>query len=301
MTRRGLTRIWFSGERGRSHGRLISTRRSQDAPGTASRSTRLLLTSCSRQDDTRGHGTTTDDTGRHAVPDPVRGASNPRIRWPKGRGSSSLPSRTCALGSAGRIGNRSDRKGSRLVVTFVPCCARSQPPAPLARVTIARRTAALGRQKGIRSHEAMMMHGHRIKRRKRSQCVFSGPEGAKIQPNGRIVFTRYDVRVGGVVSYTMDPDGSHVQQLFFNGHSEWPHWSPDGSQIAIFCCDDGMVAHIVDVDTGAFRELAPSDPTLETPAAGVPLQPRSMCVKRPRPHHPGGTGSTRSERPTDKA
>jgi Tol biopolymer transport system component len=93
--------------------------------------------------------------------------------------------------------------------------------------------------------------------------VISGPAGAKIQPNGRIVFTRYDVRVGGVVSYTMDPDGSHVQQLFFNGHSEWPHWSPDGSQIAIFCCDDGMVAHIVDVDTGAFRELAPSDPTLE--------------------------------------
>jgi Tol biopolymer transport system component len=81
--------------------------------------------------------------------------------------------------------------------------------------------------------------------------------------NGRIVFTRYDVTVGGVVSYTMDPDGTHVQQLFFNGHSEWPHWSPDGTQIAIFCCDDGMAAHIVNPDTGSFRELAPVRPDLE--------------------------------------
>ena len=90
------------------------------------------------------------------------------------------------------------------------------------------------------------------------------PATAKVPgPDGRIVFTRYDVRVGGVVSYTMDPDGSHVQQLFFNGHSEWPHWSPDGSQIAIFCCDDGMAAHLVNPDTGAFRELAPVGPDLE--------------------------------------
>jgi len=50
--------------------------------------------SCSRQEDTRGHRTTRNDTGRHVEPGSVRGASNLRIRWPKGRGSSSLPSRT---------------------------------------------------------------------------------------------------------------------------------------------------------------------------------------------------------------
>jgi len=92
-----------------------------------------------------------------------------------------------------------------------------------------------------------------------------GTSQAKVPgPNGRIVFTRFDQSVGGVVSYTMNPDGTQVRQLFFSGHSEWPHWSPDGRQISIFCCDDGMAAHIVDVDTGGFRELAPVDPnTLE--------------------------------------
>src|SRR5215213_4263049 len=89
------------------------------------------------------------------------------------------------------------------------------------------------------------------------------PAQAAAAGNGRIVFTRYDVTVGGVVSYTMNPDGSRVRQLFFNGHSEWPHWSPDGTQIAIFCCDDGMAAHIVQPDTGSFRELPPVRPDLE--------------------------------------
>jgi class 3 adenylate cyclase len=51
----------------------------------------LLLTSCSRQDGTRGHKTTPDDTGRHVELDLVCGASNLRIRWPRGRGSSSPP------------------------------------------------------------------------------------------------------------------------------------------------------------------------------------------------------------------
>jgi hypothetical protein len=54
----------------------------------------VLLTSCSRGNDTRGHGTTPDDTERHGRSGSVRDASNLRIRWPRGRGSSSLPSRT---------------------------------------------------------------------------------------------------------------------------------------------------------------------------------------------------------------
>ena len=90
------------------------------------------------------------------------------------------------------------------------------------------------------------------------------PAGAKVPgPNGRIAFTQFEPATGGTVTYTVNPDGSHVQPLFARG-SEGPHWSPDGSQVSIFCCDDGMAAHIVDTDSGSFRELAPPDPTLET-------------------------------------
>ena len=40
-------------------------------------------------------------------------------------------------------------------------------------------------------------------------------------------------------------------------------WSPDGSEVSVFCCDDGMVAHIVDVVTGDVRGVETPDPTLE--------------------------------------
>jgi hypothetical protein len=55
---------------------------------------RDLLTSCSRRNDTGWHWTTPDDTRRHVEPRSVPGRSNFRIRCPKGRGSSTLPSRT---------------------------------------------------------------------------------------------------------------------------------------------------------------------------------------------------------------
>ncbi len=96
-------------------------------------------------------------------------------------------------------------------------------------------------------------------------AVFSAtPAGAKVSgPNGRIAFARFDPALGGSVTYTVNPDGSHVQRLVARG-SEGPHWSPDGSRLSLFCCDDGMAAHIVDPDGSGFRELAPPDPTLET-------------------------------------
>jgi len=91
----------------------------------------------------------------------------------------------------------------------------------------------------------------------------TGPAQAKVPgSNGRIVFAHFDQRLGNTVIYTVNSDGSHMQELFARG-AELPHWSPDGSQVSIFCCDDGMAAHIVDPDTGNFRELAPTDPTLE--------------------------------------
>jgi Tol biopolymer transport system component len=91
----------------------------------------------------------------------------------------------------------------------------------------------------------------------------AGSAQAKVAgPNGQIVFARFDPALGSTVTYTVNPDGSHEQQLF-PGAAELPHWSPDGSEVSIFCCGDGMAAHIVDPDTGSFRELAPPDPTLE--------------------------------------
>lgn len=93
------------------------------------------------------------------------------------------------------------------------------------------------------------------------------PAAAKVPgPNGRIAFAQFEPAMGGTVTYTVNPDGSHAQPLFAPG-SEFPHWSPDGNQVSIFCCDDGMAAHIVDPDSGSFRELAPPDPTLETHCA----------------------------------
>jgi hypothetical protein len=92
----------------------------------------------------------------------------------------------------------------------------------------------------------------------------TAPVHAGVQrTNGRLAFVRFDHQAGEPVSFTANPDGSRLQQLFTSGHSELPHWSPDGSEVAMFCCDDGMAAHIVNPDTGAFRELAPTDPQLE--------------------------------------
>ena len=63
--------------------------------------------------------------------------------------------------------------------------------------------------------------------------------------------------------YVVDADGSEsdVELLFAGGGAG--RWSPDGSEVSVFCCDDGMVAHLVDVATGDVRGLETPDPTLE--------------------------------------
>jgi dipeptidyl aminopeptidase/acylaminoacyl peptidase len=95
------------------------------------------------------------------------------------------------------------------------------------------------------------------------------PAGGKAPgPNGRIAFARFDAALDGLVTYTANPDGSHVQRLFTGGHSEAPHWSPDGVQVAVLAaCTDGeenCAFTIVDSDTGAFRQVKMLDPTLLT-------------------------------------
>lgn len=86
---------------------------------------------------------------------------------------------------------------------------------------------------------------------------------------GRIVFMRGDpsegVLAGEGVTYIVNADGSDERQLFSDGDSPGPGLSPDGSEIAIFCCSNGMVVHLLDPDTGDLREFPPPDPTVETP------------------------------------
>lgn len=86
--------------------------------------------------------------------------------------------------------------------------------------------------------------------------------------NGRIAYVRYDHAEGDTLTFTINPDGSHPQQLFLDGPSGFPRWSPDGSQVSIgTACTDGTetcAATIVDPDTGAFRQFKWPDPTLET-------------------------------------
>jgi hypothetical protein len=52
--------------------------------------------------------------------------------------------------------------------------------------------------------------------------AFTAPAGAKVPgPNGQIVFGRFDQALGDFVSFTVNPDGSHEQQLF-PGHPRCP-------------------------------------------------------------------------------
>lgn len=87
-------------------------------------------------------------------------------------------------------------------------------------------------------------------------------------PEGRIVFNRGEGGTENIVTYTINPDGSDEQQLF-EGTSENPRWSPDGTEIQIFCCGDGMVAHLIDPSTGELRSLEPPDPAIEVFCGGA--------------------------------
>jgi WD40-like Beta Propeller Repeat len=88
--------------------------------------------------------------------------------------------------------------------------------------------------------------------------------------DGRIAFVRGDPEEGETVTYTVDPDGSDEEQLFFDGPSESPLWAPSGTEIQINCCDDGTVAHFVDPDSGDIvRTLPQPEPKLETFCGGA--------------------------------
>jgi len=81
---------------------------------------------------------------------------------------------------------------------------------------------------------------------------------------GRIAFMRGDASQEASVTYIVAPDGSGEREAFPEGNSANPTWSPDGTEIHVFCCGDGMVAHFVDPDTGEVVRAHPQpDPELE--------------------------------------
>lgn len=91
-----------------------------------------------------------------------------------------------------------------------------------------------------------------------------GSAQAKVSgPNGRIAFSRFDPTFGDDATYTMNPGGSNVQPLLPSFASNSPHWSPDGSEVAVTSgldipcpptCTGNTV--IINPDTGNYRVLA---------------------------------------------
>jgi Tol biopolymer transport system component len=103
-----------------------------------------------------------------------------------------------------------------------------------------------------------------------ASVAVTGPAGAKVPgPNGQIAFTRAVAGSEDNVTFVANPDGTHMHQLLPGLHSEAPHWSPDGTEIAVLsdgglpCCT--IAAIIVNPDTGAAERVLPMpDPTLFT-------------------------------------
>ena len=83
--------------------------------------------------------------------------------------------------------------------------------------------------------------------------------------NGRIAFVRFDPALHDDFVYTANADGSQEQQLLSTG-AEGPHWSPDGTKIAVFPHDvEGVSQRIVDLEDGSYVDLPNPDPDLFLP------------------------------------
>jgi Tol biopolymer transport system component len=88
--------------------------------------------------------------------------------------------------------------------------------------------------------------------------VVGGPAQAKVSgPNGRIAFARFDPSIDDDRTYTMNPDGSSLQPLFPGFGSISPHWSPDGTQVAVVSGFGTFNPNtvIINPDTGDYRVL----------------------------------------------
>jgi Tol biopolymer transport system component len=101
--------------------------------------------------------------------------------------------------------------------------------------------------------------------------IVTGQAQAKVfGPNGQIAFTRSDRAADEDFTYTVNPDGSNMQPLLPGFTSDSPHWSPDGSEVAVGsslgvpCCNFPYSAVIINPDTGSYRTLPMQDPNVFT-------------------------------------
>lgn len=94
-------------------------------------------------------------------------------------------------------------------------------------------------------------------------AVIATPAAARpLAHNGQITFARYDPVQDINALYTVNPDGTHEQQLLplFGGG---PRWSPDGTQIASPVTESGPGVMITNADSGASVQFPNADPTVD--------------------------------------
>ncbi len=103
-----------------------------------------------------------------------------------------------------------------------------------------------------------------VKQRVRSFAL-TGFQEQDTGPNGRIAFARDILDLDDTATFTIDPDRTDGARLL-PGLSGGPHWSPDGSEIAVNSCqnppDCTSAAVIVDPDTGEVVRWFEMDPDL---------------------------------------
>jgi len=91
-------------------------------------------------------------------------------------------------------------------------------------------------------------------------AVMSMPAAARpLGHNGEIAFGRYDPFFDDTVPYTINPDGTHEQQVVHLPF-EAPHFSPDGMRLAACCGVSGAThgaAAVLDPDSHTVRAILP--------------------------------------------
>jgi Tol biopolymer transport system component len=84
-------------------------------------------------------------------------------------------------------------------------------------------------------------------------------------PNGRIAFCQFIPEIDSCDLYTANPDGTD-EQLLLAGPAEAPHWSPDGSRLAVATfAGDLVVTGIINPDGSGLVQFN-TDLTFNTPA-----------------------------------
>lgn len=96
--------------------------------------------------------------------------------------------------------------------------------------------------------------------------VATMPAQARVHgPNGEIAFARYDPAIGDTVTYIVNPDGTHLRPILRGVQTSVPHWSPDGTKLALQAAlPAGHATIIFNPDSGSHRALSPAGSSVAT-------------------------------------